>query len=319
MKKLLILFFTFLVSFASFSQEEAEKGGITSADFDAVKKLTIKNPDKDTYVKQGNFILDNENPPYVFKFSDGIERRIYLYKILEATKMKDVGSLAIFTTPKDGKRIALCIPNPLAEKEVWGKYIDDLKDGEKAVMGFSSCIAFVLAKEFSGVALAAGDKKEDKYEYCFPADAKVKMADGTEKDIALVKTGDEVLSFNSLSEKSEMTKVEQVQIHSGKQFELVQITLTDPANALTASVNSTFSSISLEATANHPVMTAKGQSKMGNLSVGDEVIVFNPENQTFSAYKVFTTKINARKVGKVYNLHTDKDNYLINSVVVLEK
>jgi hypothetical protein len=189
MKKLILFIAIFITNLTIFAQETTEKAGIKSADFEAVKKVSIKNLDKDTYIKEAAFILDNSNPPYVFKFSDGMERRIYLYKVLESAGMKEIANLMVFTTPKDGKRINLVIPNALAEKEVWGKYIDELKDGEKAVMGFSSCVAFVLAKEFSGV-LAMKGAEEDKYEYCFPATAQVSMADGSLKNISEVKVGD---------------------------------------------------------------------------------------------------------------------------------
>ena len=50
---------------------------------------------------------------------------------LKIDALKEIANLLVFTTPKDGKRINLVVPNPLAEKETWGKYIDDLKDGEK--------------------------------------------------------------------------------------------------------------------------------------------------------------------------------------------
>ena len=203
MKKAILLIASFIITLTSFAQE-SEKIGIKNAEFEAVKKISIKNLDKDTYVKEGAFILDNSNPPYVFKFSDGLERRIYLYKVLESVGMKEIANLMVFNTPKDGKRINLVVPNPLADKEVWGKYIDELKDGEKAIMGFSSCVAFVLAKEFSGV-LAVKGKEEDKYEYCFPASAQVSMADGSLKNISDVKAGDKVLSYNVLKKKSEIT------------------------------------------------------------------------------------------------------------------
>ena len=81
MKKLILFIISFIITLTTFAQE-AEKMGIKSNEFEAVRKISIKNLDKDTYVKDGAFILDNSNPPYVFKFSDGIERRIYLYKVL---------------------------------------------------------------------------------------------------------------------------------------------------------------------------------------------------------------------------------------------
>ena len=317
MKKLTLLLFLFIASFNIFAQE-SEKAGIKNAEFEAVKKISIKNLEKDTYVKDGAFILDNSNPPYVFKFSDGMERRIYLYKVMESAGMKEIANLMVFNTPKDGKRINLVVPNPLADKEVWGKYIDELKNGEKAVMGFSSCVAFVLAKEFSGV-LAMKGKEEDKYEYCFPATAQVSMMDGSMKNISDVKVGDKVLSYNVLTKKSETTLVEKVQIHDNKQFDISRVLLIDPTQSMTASLGVKYNLKALEATPNHPILTDKGMVKMGDLKVGNQVYVYDNETNTFKNHKIFITQPSNSKVSKVYNLLTDKDNYLINSVVVLEK
>ena len=317
MKKLTLLLFLFIASFNIFAQE-TEKIGIKTAEFEAVKKVSIKNLEKDTYIKEATFILDNSNPPYVFKFSDGMERRIYLYKVLESAGMKEMANLMVFTTPKDGKRINLVIPNPLADKEVWGKYIDELKDGEKAVMGFSSCVAFVLAKEFSGV-LAMKGKEEDKYEYCFPATAQVSMADGNLKNISDVRVGDKILSYNILKKKSEVTIVEKVQIHNNKKFDISRVLFIDPTQSMTASLGVKYNLKALEATANHPILTDKGMVRMGDLKVGNQVYVFDNETNTFKNYKIFITQPSNSKASKVYNLLTDKDNYLVNSVVVLEK
>ena len=82
MKKLILFIASFIITFNIFAQE-SEKAGIKNGEFEAVRKISIKNLEKDTYVKDGAFILDNSNPPYVFKFSDGMERRIYLYKVME--------------------------------------------------------------------------------------------------------------------------------------------------------------------------------------------------------------------------------------------
>lgn len=317
MKKIIYLI-TFLFLSINIFAQEGEKMGIKFTEFEAVKKIAIKNLDKDTYVKEGNFVLDNSTSPYIFKFSDGIERRIYLYKVLESVGMKEIANLLVFTTPKDGKRINLVVPNPLAEKETWGKYIDDLKDGEKAVSGFSSCIAFVLAKEFSGVAGEKG-KEEDKYEYCFPADAKVSMADGQIKNISEVKVGDKVISYNTFKKIAEFTTVEKVDIHENKEFEILKVLLVDPNEMVTASLNVKYRLKALEATANHPILTDKGSIKMGDLKVGQSVYIFDNELNTFKKYNVFLVNTGNKKVNKVYNLITEKNNYLINSVVVLKK
>jgi len=317
MKKI-IYFITLLCLSISVFAQEGEKMGIKLSEFEAVKKIVIKNLDKDTYVKDGNFILDNSTSPYIFKFSDGLERRIYLYKVLEVAGMKEIANLMIFTTPKDGKKISLVVPNPLAEKETWGKYIDDLKDGEKSVSGFSSCVAFVLAKEFSGVAGEKG-KEEDKYEYCFPAEAKVTMANGEIKNISEVKVGDFVTSYNANKKIAEPTIVEKVDIHENSEFDIVKVLLVDPSEMITASVSVKYRLKELEATANHPIFTENGKTTIADLKVGQSVFVYDNETKKFKKFNVFITKAGTRKVNKVYNLITEKNSYLVNSVVVLKK
>lgn len=300
--------------------QEAAKIGIKNLEYDALKKIVIKNPDKDTYLKEGAFVLDNGNPPYIFKFSDGKERRIYLYKVLETTEMKEVAALMVFTTPKDGKKINLVVPNPLAEKEVWGKYIDDLKEGEKTISGFSSCVAFVLAKEYTGGGAAKEAGSEDKYEYCFPATALVTMADGSQKAIDAVKVGDKVMAYNATTHSPETTLVENIQVHDKKSYPLVKALLVNAQEQVTAAVQSVAQQfVSLEATANHPVLTSAGKTNMGDLKAGSLVLLYDQETKSYQNYQVFAVKKDFSYVTKVYNLQTDKDNYLVNSIVVLEK
>jgi hypothetical protein len=318
MKKLFYSILALLITLTSFAQEAA-KTGIKNTEYDLIKKISIKNLDKDTYIKDGGFVLDNSSQPYVFKFSDGLERRIYVYKVMEATGMSEIANLMIFTTPKNGKQIPLVVPNPLAEKEVWGKYIDDLKEGEKTIMGFSSCIAFVMAKEFSGV---SGDKSkdEDKYEYCFPGNALVTMADGSTKEIADIKSGDSVMSYNVSTNAEEETLVEKVDIHESNRFALTTLSLIDPNAMIEATLNaSKFDLKVLEATANHPLLTSTGTTKMGDIKVGDILYFYEKDAKAFKEFKVFTTHKDSKMVEKVYNLITQKNNYLVNSIVVQKK
>lgn len=320
MKKVLIFSLAYLL-ICSFAYAQDEKRGITKAEFATVKALSVKNLEKDTYVKTDNgFILDRyeSRPAYVFKFSDGIERRIYLYKVFEADKMKEIAMLAFFVTPKDGKQLKLCIPNTLADKEVWGIYIDDMKDNDKKISGFSTCVAFVLSREFSG-----GGKTEtasgDDYEYCFPADAKVRLADGTEKAIAQIQPGDAVLSFNTATQSQETTEVEELIVHEGKAFSLTKVLLQPEENSIAANGKTPLSFAELEATSNHPVFTAKGRKKLGDVVAGDVLYVFDNQEKAIKKHRVHAVFAESRKVEKVYNLKTTKETYAVNGVVVFKK
>jgi hypothetical protein len=311
------LYSLILLFISLFASAQEEKRGITKAEFAVVKTLTITNLEKDTYVKTDKgFILDRyeSRPAFVFKFSDGIERRIYLYKVFESDKMKEVGMLAFFVTPKDGKQLKLCIPNAMADKEVWGQYIDDLKDNDKKISGFSSCIAFVLSREFSG----GGENKAsgDDYEYCFPATVRVRMADSTEKTIDNVKTGEKIAVYNPQNHLAETATITAVQIHDNKDFALTKLVLF-PVENETASLMKINESIELEATPNHPVFTEAGKKNMRDIKTGD--VLYFVENQKIKKYQVHAVFAEVRKVNRVFNLVTDKGVYLINDLVVFGK
>ncbi|MCY7353104.1 MAG: hypothetical protein LH606_21010 [Cytophagaceae bacterium] len=318
MKKLFFTLCPLLFAFGLSAQEASEKRAITADEYDAVKKVVVKNPEKETYVKADKFILDASQPPFVFKFSDGNERRVYLYKLFETEKMAELGMVAIFTTVKDGKKVVVPIPSPAAPGEVWGKYIDDLKYGERDNNGLAPCIAFALTKSGVGGAPVTAAKEGDKYEYCFPAESQVTLADGSAKAISTLKAGEKVLSFNAQTQQSEVATIRAVQIHENQTFALTRLTLIDPAERISASINGlTTRPIRLEATANHPVLTATGRKAIGNVRVGEKMYL--SENERLKVYEVFTAQQAVRQVGHVYNLVTDRETYLVNGILVFRK
>lgn len=296
--------------------QDGEKRAITAAEYEAAKKITVKNLEKDTYVKAGSFVLDRAGDPFVFKFSDGTERRVYLYKLFETEKMAELGMYVIYTTPKDGKLRAFPMPSPDAPGEVWGKYIDDLKYGEEAMKGLSSCIAFALTKSGAGGTPVAA-REGEKIEYCFPAEAMVTLADGTSKAISDLTKGEKVLSVQAQTKQTEVATVLGTDVHAGKSFPLTRLTLMDPAARVSASATTAWAGVELEATANHPVLTARGALRMDEVRVGDTLYV--TENGTIRSYDVFRTQSHARVTDVVYNLITDKATYVVNGMVVMTK
>src|SRR5690349_10617463 len=64
---------------ATAQETKTENRSLSLEEFNKVKTFIPKNLDQDTYVKFENaYILDRYQmkPPYVFKYSDGIERKI---------------------------------------------------------------------------------------------------------------------------------------------------------------------------------------------------------------------------------------------------
>jgi hypothetical protein len=58
---------------------------------------------------------------------------------------------------------------------------------------------------------------------------------------------------------------------------------------------------------------------METLEKGEYLYQYNSASGTFIKYEVMQVVTEARQVKKVYNLVTDKKNFLINNTVVLDK
>lgn len=317
------------VSTSSFGQEASEAGrGITLEEYAKVKSFTFKNLDEDTYVKFDNsYILDRYQmkPPYVFKYSDGIERRFYLYKLMDNKTKKELGMVVVYHLPAEKKTINLCIPNATAGKEVWARYIDDLKELGAKENGLLSTYSYVLSKEMS--VLAGGSSAQavsaaggaGDYDVCFPENAMIMLPDGQEKPIHAIQAGEQVAAFDQATGKLISTTVVEVETHAEKMYNLTSVVLFK--EELTASVFMGGLSVNymVEATANHPVMTDKGRKTMDQLTAGDNLYVYDGINGSVNLLKVMQVTHNIRKAPKVYNLVTAKKNYLVNRTVVLDK
>ncbi|KAA9346445.1 Hint domain-containing protein [Larkinella humicola] len=293
----------------------------------AVKAIKIGNLEKDTYFKSGDFILDRyeERPAYVFNYSDGIPRKIYLYKVFTAADTKELGLLAIYENGKTKETKPFVIPGASADRKAWDAYIDDLKYVGEKEAGLMSALGFVLSREMAllmgggGAKEEGGDKKKEEYNFCFPADAVVTLADRQTKAIQDVKAGDEVLAYDAKTRLLVPARVQEVTIHAKPNLAIAGVWMT-PVQDLSASNTAALTKpVLLEATANHPVQTATGTKKLGDLRNGDVLYRFDGATQTVSAWKVAAVQHTVRTVDKVYNLTTDKGSYLINDVVVLDK
>lgn len=311
----------------SFAQESADEiTGLTVAQYDKAKTFKINDLEKDTYVKFENaYVLDRYQmkPPYVFKYSDGIERKIYLYNLLDNKTKKAIGTVALYHS--GGKTVNVCIPNATADKAVWAKYIDDLKEYSEKEKGMLSALSFTLSKEMSwlmasadGKAPAASSATTD-YDVCFPADALVTLADGTEKKIADVQVGDQVAAYNPKTGKLENTQVEGVDIHQRKSYDVTTALLIREESPTASLKSNVTEMISLEATANHPVWTASGQKALKEIKPGETLYGLNVAINQFEKYKVYQIIPANRTVTSVYSLQTGSANYVVNRTVVLEK
>ncbi|MBD2751756.1 Hint domain-containing protein [Spirosoma validum] len=327
----LVLFFCCAVATQFFSQrvwaQTAAATGMTVDQLKAVKAIKIANLDKDAYFKSGGFILDRyeERPAYVFTYSDGITRKIYLYKVFAAEDTKDLGLLAIYKNEKSGEIKPFVIPGASADRKAWDAYIDDLKYIGEKEPGLMSTLTFVLSREMAGLLAGGagtkadeGGKKKEEYNFCFAADASVTLADGSSKTISDVTMNDVVKSYDAQTKTLLPTHVTRVDTHEGE-FTLAGVWLT-AVNELTADNRSTLNAPTFfEATANHPVLTATGRKALGDVKAGEILYRYDASMGGATAYKVVRTEQAIRSVKKVYNLVTESGSYLVGDVVVLDK
>ena len=307
------------------SAQTASASGMTLDQLKAVKAIKIANLDKDTYFKSGGFILDRyeERPAYVFAYSDGVTRKIYLYKVFAAEDTKELGLLAIYQNGKTNETKSFVIPGASGDRKAWDAYIDDLKYVGEKEPGLMSTLTFVISREMASLLAGGGSKtddggtkKKEEYNFCFAADAPVTLADGSTKQIREVNTNDMVLGYDAATKAVEPTRVTRVDQHKGN-FTLVGVWVS-PSNELTASGKAGLTApILIEATANHPVLTATGRKVLGQVQAGEMLYRF--ENGKVTPYKVVKTEEQSRTVSAVYNIVTETGAYLVGETVVLDK
>lgn len=306
--------FIFIVCFAACTSIYAQNNmrTITPEEYAKVKSLPLKSVEKHTYIREKGYVFDRPEGDaglFVFNLNDGIERKIYLYKVSEGAAMNGIGNLAVFTVPD--KQIKLYIPNQLAPKEVWNQYLSDLKDGNKMADGFGVCVAYMLSqlKTESSSDTSAKEEK-DPNDFCFPAEAFVNLADGSEKHLSDITAG-EMLSGIS---HGKVTKVEK---HEGT-FSLTRL-LIRPHGQAWVSAKVRDGLIALEATDNHSLLTLTGRKKLNQLQVGDWVFVRDAVSGRFVTAEIAAIQKAARTVSEVYNLRTESGTYEVESIVALDK
>lgn len=301
-------------------------GTLTAEQVVALKALKIGNLEKDTYVKSGGFILERyeDRPAYVFNYSDGITRKIYLYKVYAAADTKDLGLLAIYLNGKTGDLKSFVIPGAAGDRKAWDAYLDDMKYVGEKEPGLMPALTFVLSREMAtlmaggtGKADEGGAKKKEEFNFCFGPQAPVTLADGTSKAIVDVMEGDLVKGFDATTQTAVASRVIARNRHAvAGEATLVGI-WTVPTNELTASTALMPAPAQLlEATANHPVLTSTGKKALGDVAVGE--LVYRCENGLSYPARVVRTGSTGR-AATVYSLSTERGSYVVAGTVVLDK
>ncbi len=301
-------------------------GTLTAEQVIALKALKINNLEKDTYVKSGGFILERyeDRPAYVFNYSDGITRKIYLYKVYAAADTKDLGLLAIYQNGKTGDLKPFVVPGAAADRKAWDAYLDDMKYVGEKEPGLMPALTFVLSREMATIMAGStgkteegGAKKKEEFNFCFGPQSLVTMADGGQKAIASVQEGDMVMSYDAATQSLAGSRVTALNAHPVAGEAMLVGIWTVPVNELTAStVLMPTPAQLLEATANHPILTTAGRKALGDVAVGE--LVYRCENGVTYPARVVRTGSTGR-AAVVYSLNTQRGSYIVAATVVLVK
>jgi hypothetical protein len=327
---------TFIVSiniFLSFAQskEAVKSRPITMAEYDKAKTYSIKDLDKDTYVKFDNrYILDRYEmrKPYFITGDDGLKKRIDLYRLIAKDSMQELGTVIFYTNEK-GKMYTAVQPNFTADTKVWNKYFNDIDQVDKEEKNFVLKLSYVLSKEMSFQLYKAmnngKDMKEEAGTYgtdiCFPGNQLVAMADGTTKMVSLVKAGDNIITANPATKKTTKVKVTKVVQHEAKNYAITKlIALAADAQLIANGHIVKLCTKVLQATPNHPMITLKGKKKMGDVVIGDEVLCYDKATSNYKLFTVFNKLESAGGIQKVYNMEVSSGStFIMNGVVVMQK
>lgn len=304
---------------------------LTMDEYKKAQAFTIANLDNDTYVKFENaYVLDRyeSRKPYFITGADGLKKRIDLYKLIAKEGMQEIG-LMVFYTNEKGKLYKALVPDFTADAKVWEQYFQDIDNINKVEQNFILKLSYVLSKEVSfqqyKVLNGGKDLKEEAATYgndiCFPGEELVTMANGDNKMLKAVKSGDEVISVDPATKKNMVVKVKELTTHEAKNYAITQLVLVSAKTKNTKEGKEVkLNSKVLQATPNHPMLTKQGNIKIGEVATGQEVLCLNEQTGKYEAFTVLQKTEHAGGVQKVYNIVADGGSTLLmNGVMVMQK
>ncbi|HUB62070.1 MAG TPA: Hint domain-containing protein [Puia sp.] len=320
------------------AQDTASVRALTMDEYEKARTFSVGDPDKDTYVKiENKYILDHNGfgKPYFITGDDGKRKRIDLYKLILKEGRVELGTVIFYTT-ENGKRYTACMPGYKADPKVWRKYFEDIHAIEKEEPFFVLKLSYVLSEELgfqlyraaSGQQGAAVDRAESGTygnDICFPGEVRVSMADGSSKVLSKVRPGDEVVTVDPVTHLRRAVVVRELTVHDAKNYAITRLTL------VSARLRGGFggrsgrgrevllSSRVLEVTPNHPMVTAAGEKKAGEVAVGDRVVCGDGTGK-YVQYVVWDKTEGAGGMQPVYNIVAGGGStFVINGVLVMQK
>ena len=156
---------------------------------------------------------------------------------------------------------------------------------------------------------------------CFPGDTKVQMWDGSKKAISDVRKGDRIITIDPATRRSTAAQVTAVMAHEAKNYAITRLVLLGAKEMPSPGGTMVYlSTRELNATPNHPVITAAGEKKMGEVKEGDEIMCFDKKTGVYQRFRVWTKTEQAGGLQQVYNIETGTGRtFIMNEVMVLQK
>jgi|GEM_PF-4930582 len=154
---------------------------------------------------------------------------------------------------------------------------------------------------------------------CFPAQALVTLADGRKQAIATITAGTLVQSYDARTGLISTTRVSEVQVHAGQEYQLLRLRFSTPAPLASANEAATpmLSATEVLATPNHPFVTAENEAVRADELSRNQAVPFAAASGFESAY--MAERSSAGTVPVVYNLKTEAGNYFVEGMLVGDK
>jgi hypothetical protein len=333
MRRILFSLCLLMAGMLTVRAQDTTSRALTMAEYDKARAFSIGDLDKDTYVKIENaYILDRGGfgKPYFITGDDGMKKRIDLYKLILKEGRVELGTVIYYTTEK-GKRYTAVMPGYKADGKVWEKYFEDIHAIDKDEKFYVLKLSYVLSKELGFQlyrATTAGTGKEISREagtygndICFPGDMQVTMAGGATKMLSAVKAGDKVVTVDPATHRSTTVTVKELTVHAAKNYAVTRVMLLSATESPVHSGREvTLVTRILQATPNHPMVTADGDRKMGELKEGDKVLCLDEKTGRYQEFTVWDKTESAGGVQPVYNIVAGGGStFIMNGVMVLQK
>lgn len=215
-----------------------------------------------------------------------------------------------------------CLPGFRADGKIWEKYFEDIHAIDKEEKNFVLKLSYVLSRELgfqlyrAGVAGQSSERERRESgtygnDICFPGNTLVTMAGGKKRVLSEVRAGDAIVTVDPATNKTRTVEIKELTVHAARNYAITRLLLV---NAQGEGRDIKLSSRLLQATPNHPILTAEGEKKIGELKVGDKIT--SPDG----VFAVWDKEESAGGVQKVYNIVAASGSmYIMDGVPVLQK